>query len=123
MIKGGAWEIDIYPHCPYKYAPKDILYRFFISFDGEMLEGEIVGVDEMLFIFIHRRTKELNHPEEELIYTTETSPLPNHVRMITKPRTKIEKKIAELFKSDKVFFSDNEVGDIVRNYFSWCVKH
>ena len=21
MITNGAWELDIYPHCPYKYKP------------------------------------------------------------------------------------------------------
>lgn len=24
MITGGAWEVNIYPHCPIKYAPKDL---------------------------------------------------------------------------------------------------
>ena len=30
MITGGAWEIDIYPHCPVKYKPDEILFTYFI---------------------------------------------------------------------------------------------
>ena len=41
-------------------------------------------------------------------------------RKINKPTNKIEKKIAEHFIKDKVFYSDNEVGEIVRNYLLWC---
>ena len=32
MITTGVWEIDIYPHCPYKYKPKDIQFTYFIKF-------------------------------------------------------------------------------------------
>ena len=34
----------------------------------------------------------------------------------------VEKHIAEYYKSDKVFYQDNEVGEIVRNYLLWCTK-
>ena len=30
MITGGEWELDIYPHCPVKYKPKEILFIYFI---------------------------------------------------------------------------------------------
>lgn len=122
MITGGAWEVDIYPHCPLKYKPNEIMFRYFIIFSDELLECEIVLHEEHTFTFIHKRTKELRTPEKELIFTTEASPLPNHRMHITKPHDKIGKKIAKYFIEEKVFYSDNEVGEIVRNYLVWCGK-
>ena len=122
MITGGAWEIDIYPHCPCKYKPKDVLFKFYIEFDSELLECEIVNADNNLFIFIHKKTTPLKEPEKDLIYSTEYSPLPNRKRKITVPTSNMENKIYNLFKTDKVFYSDNETGEIVRNYIIWCKK-
>ena len=123
MITGGAWEIDIYPHCPVKYKPNEILYTFFIIFAGDTLQCEIISHDDLLFIFIHRKTGEIKYPETDLVFTPEHSPRANYRRKITKPQTTIEKRIAQLFARDKVFYADNDVGEIVRNYLIWCSKN
>lgn len=120
MITHGIWEIDIYPHCPYKYRPKDILFIYFIEFDTSLLQCEIVQVDDVIFTFIHRKTSELKEPDKELIYSTRFDARTNWRRKITKPKLPIERKIAEFFATDKVFYQDNEVGEIVRNYLIWC---
>ena len=122
MITGGAWEIDIYPHCPVKYTPAEIVYTYFIEFSGDLLQCEIVCHDDLYFTFIHRKTTELKHPDTDLIYSTEYNPRPNYRRNITRPMSTLEKKIVEHFKKDKIFYSDNEVGEIVRNYLIWCGK-
>lgn len=122
MITSGVWEIAIYPHCPIKYTPKDILFTFYICFDGDTLECHIIGIKSDVFIFIHPRTREIRNKEKQLIYTTEYDINNRHMRKITKPFSKIEQKIATLFKMDKVFYSDNSVGEIVRNYLIWCGK-
>lgn len=122
MITGGHWEIDIYPHCPVKYLPKEILFTYFISFDENLLQCEIVQHEDLCFTFIHRKTTELKYPDMEIIYSPDYSPLPNHKRKITKPKSNIERKIALHFSTDKVFYADNEVGEIVRNYIMWCGK-
>lgn len=122
MITGGAWEIDIYPHCPIKFAPKDIVFIYFIEFAGDLLQCEVVCKDEYNFTFIHRKTTPLKDTENDLIYTPEYSARPNYRRKITKPKTEIERKITEHYLLDKVFYSDNETGEIVRNYLIWCGK-
>lgn len=119
MIKTGVWELDIYPHCPSKFKPADILATFFICFNGETLQAEIVDRDGV-FIFIHRKTSPLKDLESDLIYSTENNPAPNWRRNILKPTTPYERKIHQLFMMDKVFYQDNEVGEIVRNYVVWC---
>lgn len=122
MITGGAWEVNIYPHCPIKYVPKDIKFTYFIIFDGEILQCEIIMKDNNNFTFIHRKTSPIKDTEKDLIYSTEYSSLPNWKRKINKPVTDVEKKIALYFAKDKVFYQDNDVGEIVRNYLMWCGK-
>ena len=119
MIKTGVWELDIYPHCPCKFKPADILGTFFICFNSEILQCEIVD-REGVFIFIHRKTTPLKELESDLIFSTENRPQPNWRRNILKPTTPLERKIHQLFMLDKIFYQDNEVGEIVRNYVIWC---
>lgn len=120
MITGGTWEIDIYPHCPYKYRPKDIIFTFFIIFDGELLQCEIISVDNNAFIFIHRKTTPLKDEDNDLIYAEKYDARPNWRRKITVPVLPVEHKLLEFFRAEKIFYQDNEVGEIVRNYLMWC---
>jgi hypothetical protein len=122
MITSGIWEIDIYPHCPYKYKPKDIKFKYFIEFDANLLQCEVVYIDNMTFTFIHRKTTPLKDEDNDLIYSTRYDPRPNWRRKITLPMFKVEYKILEYYKADKIFYQDNEVGEIVRNYLVWCGK-
>lgn len=122
MITGGAWEIDIYPHCPVKYTPGEILFTYYIEFAGDLLQCEIIQHADTCFTFVHRKTTDIRNPETAVIYSPDFSPLPNHKRKIIKPTNNLERRIAEHFIKDKVFYSDNEVGEIVRNYLIWCGK-
>ena len=42
MITGGAWEIDMYPHCPFPFKSSDIIFMFFIKFDLHVLQCEVI---------------------------------------------------------------------------------
>ena len=120
MITSGAWEMAIYPHCPVKYSPSDVLFTYFVYFDGDLLQCEIVSKDDLRFTFVHRKTTPLKNISEDVIFSPEYSPRPNWYRKITKPLTDAGKKIAEFYIRDKVFFQDNEVGEIMQNYLKWC---
>lgn len=120
MITGGAWEIDIYPHLPIKYNKRDIQLIYFILFNDYILQCEIVVKDGCIFTYIHRKTTELQDPDGDIIFTTEYSPRPNICRNILHPSYEIHRKISNFFKAEKVFFQDNEVGELVRNYLMWC---
>lgn len=123
MITGGAWEIDIYPHCPTKIKPKDIIMIYYIIFDSEILQCEIILQNDMFFTFIHRKTTPIADDDTHIVYSTDFNPAPNHHRYITRPMTQIEHRIADFYKKDKIYYADNEVGEIVRNYLIWCGKH
>ena len=123
MITNGIWEIGVYPHCPIRYKPKDVLFTYFIDFDKQLLQCEIVHIDNDYFTFIHRKTTELKEPDKDIVYSQTYDARPNWKRYITKPRSKLEKRIAEFYIKDKVFYQDNEVGETVRNYLMWCGKN
>lgn len=123
MITGGEWEIDVYPHAPCKILPKDIVYTFYIEFDGEVLQANIVVNESMIFCFVHRKTTGLKYKENDLIFSTGYSPLPTRLRNILKPTTKLGIRIKDLIDRDLVFYQDNTVGEVFANYLKFCIKN
>ena len=123
MITHGAWEIDIYPHLPMKYNTLDIMFTYFIIWNDEMLQCEIIHKNDCVFTYIHRKTTEIKDPEHDIVYTTEFSPRPNYYRNIKRSIDTLSRKINTFFSKYKIFYQDNEVGEIVRNYCIWCDKN
>lgn len=122
MITSGEWELEIYPHLPYKYKPKDVMFHYYIHYSDIWLHAEIVSLEFCTFTYIHRKTTPLTEHDKNTvkIYSDEISPLPNWKRRINEPRTRGEKMVYEYFIIDRVFYADNEIGEIVRNYLQWC---
>ena len=120
MITSGAWELDIYPHLPVKYRPCDVQFTYFICFNGQVYQCEIVEVKGVPFTFIHDKTTPIKDTDNDLIYTLEYNPKLNYRRNILKPLTKLEERILWFYKSDRVFYQDNTVGDAIHNYLKIC---
>lgn len=120
MITGGAWELDLYPHCPRKYEDEDITFKFFLKFNDQILQGDVVELDDCCFIFFHRKSGDIRHPDRDLIFCEEYDPRPNHVRNLRKSSLDVVRQIAKFFVDSKVFYQDNDVGEIVRNYLQFC---
>ena len=119
MITEGAWELDIYPHCPCKYTPKDVKFIFFVKWYEEILQCEIIKKDSMCFLYIHMKTTPLKNPDRDRIYQVDYNPRRNYFRKIDSPTDEIGKVIWSLFVKDKVFYQDNPTGEIMRNYLNW----
>lgn len=129
MITKGTWEIDIYPHLQYHYKPHNIIYQYFIQFDGETLHCEIIHgcYDEkgnelrhIHFTYIHEKTSDIKDEDKDVIFSPHVDARPNHYVNITRPTDARSRKIIEHFQKDKVFYQNNEVGEIVRNYIKFC---
>ena len=120
MIKTGAWELDIFPHCPIKYKPKDILFIYFIEFGGELFQCEIVNKDNNMFTFIHEKTTPLKNNSNDLIYSLDFNPQINYNRNIYVAPSEITKKVKSFFIMDKVYYQDNNVGNTIANYLKAC---
>lgn len=122
MITGGAWELNIYPHLPIKYLPKEVVFTYFISFDDLLFQCEIVDKKkEGMFTYIHEKTSPFKFPETDLIYTLENKISFNYNRFINRPQTKLQEKIFWFFKTGRVFYQNNSVGDTISNYLKHCV--
>lgn len=122
MIKSGSWEVALYPHNPYKYSKKDVVLTYFIIFEGNTLQCEIVQNDNVFFTYIHEKTTPIKDEDNDIVYTLDYSPKYNYSRNILRPVTKMQRKIAWFFTTDNVFYQDNEVGEIVRNYLQACQR-
>lgn len=122
MITHGTWEIDIYPHLPLRYKSSDVIFQYFIKWDGEILHCEVIKKDNNYFTYIHIKTSEIQDENKDIIFQQEPDPRPNYYTRLTKPCNKLTEKIAYFFKRDKVFFQNNEVGELLTNYLKWCGK-
>lgn len=120
MITGGAWELNIYPHLPYKYKPKNVLFTYFIEFADDLFQCEIVDLDGIYFTYIHRKTTPIKNPDSDLIYTLDYNPKLNYNRSIYKPISKLQERIRWFFDTSRVFYQSNDVGDSVNNYLKIC---
>lgn len=119
MITQGAWEIAVYPHKPCNFKPKDIQFVFFIEFEDDILQCECVALDTGPFIFIHRKTGEIKHPDTDLVYTTRPSEKWNYKMCLTHQHDDFSRLVVRMINENKIFYADNEVGEIVRNYLIW----
>lgn len=121
MITTGAWELDIYPHCPCKFTVNDVLKRFFIIWDSEIFEGDIVVNDDReIFIFFHAKTTPIKDVDSDIVFTQDYSIKRNYFRNIMKRYNPLSDTIKKLFISDRVFYQNNEIGDAINNYLRWC---
>lgn len=116
MITGGKWELALYPHLPEKYAPKDVIFVFYIVFNDTILQCNVINKDNADFIYIHPKTTEIKDTENSLIYSLIQNGKPNYKRKLLSTLSDIEKRITTYFARDKVFYQSNEIGEIVRNY-------
>ena len=116
MITGGKWELAVYPHLPTKYKPKDVLFTYYIKFNEVTLQGNVIQVGNENFTYIHMKTTPIKEEETALIYSLEMNGKPNYKRRLMSSATYLEQQVARYFAIDKVFYQDNEVGEIVRNY-------
>lgn len=120
MITGGLWEFDIYPHLPFKYNKKDIVFIYFIDFYGDLFQCEIVKHDGLLYTYIHKKTTPLKNETKDLIYSLDYHTGMNYNRNIYKPINKYQEQILWFYKYDKIYYQSNEVGESINNYLKIC---
>ena len=120
MIKNGAWDIGSYPHLPHKYKPNEVIYVYYVCYQDTILQCNIVLSDNDTFTFIHRKTTPIKDDESNIIYQQDFDSRPNYKRKIIYANSNIEKKIVWYYKNEKVFYQDNECGEIMRAYIEWC---
>lgn len=123
MITTGAWQLDIYPHLPVKYKPSDILFIYYIEFDYELFQCEIIEIDNsQIFTYIHIKTTPIKDYENSLIYGLDNNGYINYNKNIFKPINRLQERVMKFFKIEKVFYQNNSVGDTINNYLKICKR-
>lgn len=120
MITSGSWELDIYPHLPIKYKPKDIVFKYFIVFNENIYQCEIIEKDDLYFTYIHDKTTPIKDTDNDLIYNLDFVAKLNYNRNIRKPMSKLQEKILWFYNHDRVFYQNNDIGDSINNYLKIC---
>lgn len=122
MITGGAWELNIYPHAPVKWLPKNIMFTYFIDFNDSLYQCEIINKDDNVFTYIHEKTTPIKNPDKDIIYTLDYNPKINYNINILKPLNDYQNKITWFFTHDRVYYQNNNVGDAINNYLKICKR-
>lgn len=117
MITGGKWELAIYPHLPAgtHIKPKEIIFSYFILFDGKTLQADVIDTGRELYTYIHIKTTPIQDENKDLIYMLGDDTRPNFRRNLL-GTFGISRRVAWFFVNDKVFYQNNDVGELVRNY-------
>lgn len=121
MITTGAWELDIYKHLKpeMKYRPKDILLSYFIHFDEQMFQAEVIVLNGSAFTYIHRKTGEIKYPDKDIVFDPDGDDYRvNHRRQINRDVLPWVKRLWRFYVEDKVYYQDNEVGNTISAYLS-----
>lgn len=122
MITGGAWELNIYPHAPVKWLPKNIIFTYFIDFNDSIYQCEVINKDANVFTYIHEKTTPIKNPDKDIIYTLDYNPKINYNVNILKPLNDYQNKITWFFTHDRVYYQNNNVGDAINNYLKICKR-
>jgi hypothetical protein len=123
MITRGSWELAIYPHLPagYKIKPNNIIFSFYIQFNKKTVGADVVNQNDDIFLFIRPKTTEIKNGD--LLYTMDYSPNMLTRKTFLNPIDKIDKKIKSFFSCNRVFYLNNELGEIVHNYLLASMKN
>lgn len=122
MITGGSWELNIYPHAPVKWLPKNIMFAYFIDFNDSIYQCEIINKDANVFTYIHEKTTPIKNPDKDIIYTLDYNPKINYNINILKPLNDYQSKITWFYTHDRVYYQNNNVGDAINNYLKICKR-
>lgn len=123
MITSGSWEIAIYPHLTQRYRPKDVVQKFFVIFDEQILHCEIVCTDSDLFMFVHPKTTPIKNELNDIVYTNNPVEKWNYRIGIMNQNDRLTNIVKRLLRENKVFYSDNETGEVLRNYLMWAAGY
>ena len=119
MIRGGngeIWELNIYPHCPTRYKPKDIIAMAFVEVEGEYIQLELINVNNFLFAYAHRKSTPLQKPERDILYVMRPPKCNAELYGFFGHKVKLCKAFAQMIDENKLFYQDNELGEMIAHY-------
>lgn len=119
MITRGMWELANYPHCMERITKNDIIAKCFVIFDNNTLCINLVKTSTA-YLLVTPQTHSI--PDKHIIYSDTATNNPYIINDITRDNKKISRLIYGLIVQNRVFFSDNNTGEIFNNWLKYSRK-
>lgn len=117
MITNGKWEIKSYPHCPISVNRNNTRLVFFVMFDERIIRGNLVVNDgDMFILFTPHTNPNREITRRDIVYSLDVSPYPLWSQQISECPTPAHQVIKNLIDRNKMYYSDNTVGEFIRNW-------
>lgn len=119
MITQGGWEIAVYPHLKERYKSTEVVFTFFVEFDGEIEQGQIVATETDMFLYFHRKTTPIKDRDTDFIYTTSPEQRYNVKAGLLGHSDRLSRAIVGLINENHVYYGTNSDGEVIRNFLEW----
>jgi len=116
MITKGVWEFGNYPHTTEKWTKDKVILSAFMKFENEIVQMDVVSKDDLTFMYCHMKTTKIHDEKRDLILSFDDNPRFNVIHSLIKSNLRITKRFSWFFNNQKVYYQDNTVGEIVRNW-------
>lgn len=114
MITSGVWEFKNYPHLPISFNKNDVMLKFFINYDNQLICGNVMKYKQPI-IYFFPQTKSIDL-DKYILYDFEIDLNPLHTQTLNCDITRGHIVIADIIKNNRCFYSDNSTGEIIRNW-------
>ena len=94
---------------------EDIIRKFYIIFNKTIICGDIMKTEDYLFILYHYHTGNHVPDKDDIVYLEQHDGYIMHCKYLTEVRTEAHKLIVDLIRSEREFYINKEVGEVVRN--------
>lgn len=116
MIKHGLWDLGLYPHKPRDFNNNDIKFIYFIEYNGNIYQCEIIVLSDFTFTYIHEKTTPIKAPEKDVIYSLDFTSKVNVFNSLEKPLYQVNRKILYYFENNLVYYQNNKVGNAITGF-------
>lgn len=127
MITGGAWEMSAYPIIPKDISSIKAEFIFFIAYQNHLIRGEVITTENLYIRFTPSKYENMfnGHDradwyKENYVYTDFFSRYKYDLFCLTHRRDNLTKQIMRAIQEGRVYFANNETGDLLSSYIKWC---
>lgn len=121
MITQGTWEMASYPRLPVEYTAKNVYGTFYIVWKTEQLACDVVSTDDSRFIYIYNYEGATDN--NDLIFCPIEDCRRNWHQNLLNYNHKSFNSINRLISDNKLFYEDDKIGEIFRNYLKFCSSY
>lgn len=117
MITTGKWQLPHYPRPPIKYVPKDVKFCCFVKYKELIIQIDVIRGPYYFIAIAHKKSGEIKNPERDIIYDSTYEGLQrNIIKNIYTSDTEFSRRLLLLKLEHKFYYSDNIVGESIRNW-------